>query len=287
MKDQAEQLRNRLKIRDTPAAGKTIAIASGKGGVGKSNFTINFALQLVQLNKKVLIFDLDIGMGNIDILLGVSPRYSIVDLFTKDLTIHDIIELGPNNLSYIAGGAGLANLFQLDESKFEYFQSQFSQLAIAYDYILFDMGAGVSADGLSFISAADEAVVVTTPEPTSITDGYSMIKHLVTKDKNLPIYLLLNRALNVHSGQKAFQRLEKVAEHFLTKTIHSLGVIPEDRSVMQAVAKQIPFCINSPKSKASAAVAGIAKRYVADRIEEKERKESSFLTKLKRFVLER
>ncbi|UOR12711.1 MinD/ParA family protein [Halobacillus amylolyticus] len=283
MADQAEQLRSRLIRMDMPKA-KTMAIASGKGGVGKTNFTINFALKLIEQGKKVLIFDLDIGMGNVDILLGVTPKYSIVHLFQERKDIRDIIESGPNNLAYIAGSSGLTTLFQLDNNSFRYFQQAFEQLTTEYDFILFDMGAGVTEESLHFITSADEAIVVTTAEPTSITDAYAMIKHLIRHDPALPIHVLINRALSDQAGLSTFRRLEAAVEKFLNKQLSNLGVVPDDRAVLKAVTNQLPFVLAQPKSQASRAVGQIAAQYLALKRPNNEKAES-FISKLKRFVL--
>src|SRR5699024_7948467 len=135
--------------------------------------------------KRVLIFDLDIGMGNIDILLGQQSKYTILDLFKDFIPIHDMIEAGPKGLSYIAGGSGLNDLLELDEEKLNYFFSQYELLTERYDYIFFDLGAGITKNSLSFILSSDECFLITTPEPTSIADAYSMIKHIVRKNNNL------------------------------------------------------------------------------------------------------
>ncbi|REJ09529.1 MinD/ParA family protein [Halobacillus trueperi] len=285
MKDQAEVLRRRIQGMEGEKQAKTIAIASGKGGVGKSNFCINFALQLMRNDKKVLIFDLDIGMGNIDILMGKSPRRTFVDLFREEMSIRDIVELGPESLSYIAGGSGLSHIFELDQAKFAYFQSEFEELTKSFDYILFDMGAGVTQDSLHFISSAHEAIVVTTPEPTSLTDGYAMIKHLVHNDKSLPIKILVNRSLNEKNGRATFDRLSLVVNRFLEAEVALLGVLPDDRSVLEAVNKQRPFVIDRPKSKVSRSL----EEMVRDYLNESHSQESplSFVDKLKRFVFER
>ncbi|MBN9652866.1 MinD/ParA family protein [Halobacillus sp. GSS1] len=286
MKDQAEILRMRMQEMGGNKQAKTIAVASGKGGVGKSNFCINFALQLMRKGRKVLIFDLDIGMGNIDILMGKSPKRTFVDLFKEDISIQDIIERGPESLPYIAGGSGLTRIFELDDSKFNYFQNEFEQLIKSFDYILFDMGAGATQDSLHFISSAHEVIVVTTPEPTSITDGYAMIKHLVHKDNRLPIKILVNRSLNEKSGRETFERLAVVVKRFLASEVALLGVLPDDRSVLEAVNKQRPFVIDRPKSRVSRSLEELVLGYLNES-RTQAASSFSFVDKLKRFVFER
>lgn len=286
MKDQAEILRMRMQEKEGNKQAKTIAVASGKGGVGKSNFCVNFALQLMRKGRKVLIFDLDIGMGNIDILMGKSPKRTFVDLFKEDISIQDIIERGPESLPYIAGGSGLTRIFELDDAKFNYFQNEFEQLIKSFDYILFDMGAGATQDSLHFISSAHEVIVVTTPEPTSITDGYAMIKHLVHKDNRLPIKILVNRSLNEKSGRETFERLALVVKRFLASEVALLGVLPDDRSVLEAVNKQRPFVIDKPKSRVSRSLEELVLGYLNESRTQAS-SSFSFVDKLRRFVFER
>ncbi|MFD2925542.1 MinD/ParA family protein [Halobacillus naozhouensis] len=285
MADQAEQLRSRLLHKMKPSRASIIAIASGKGGVGKTNFTINFALKLIEEGKKVLIFDLDIGMGNVDILLGVTPRYSVVDLLQYQASLDNIVEFGPKNLAYIAGGSGLSTLYQMSESGFHYFQQAFEQLADEYDMILFDMGVGATEDSLNFISSADEAVIVTTPEPTSITDAYAMIKHLKKRNHALPVHLLVNRTLSERSGLETFLRLEATVKKFIGMELLHLGSIPDDRSVVKAVINQLPFVLEEPRCQASRAVGKITEQYLAAKGLLNERKTENFLSKLKRLVV--
>ncbi|GAE91608.1 flagellar synthesis regulator FleN [Gracilibacillus boraciitolerans JCM 21714] len=164
MSDQAARLRQKITGLNSQYHAKTIAIVSGKGGVGKSNIALNFSLALANEGKKVLLFDLDIGMGNIDILLGKSSRYSIINMFENNLSIYDIIESGPNSLSYIAGGSGQDHIFYLDEERVNFFIEQLELLLTKYDYIIFDMGAGVTRETIHYILAVDECMLVTTPE---------------------------------------------------------------------------------------------------------------------------
>ncbi|MCP3026103.1 MinD/ParA family protein [Halobacillus sp. A5] len=284
MSDQAEKLRSRLLNRRNVIPAKTIAVASGKGGVGKSNFTINFALKLIEYNKKVLIIDFDIGMGNVDILLGVSPHRSIVDLFSGSTSIGQIVEQGPGGLEYISGGSGLSEIFTLNNERADYFFKQFNELINTYDFILFDMGAGVSRDSLYFMASADEVIIVTTAEPTSITDAYGVIKHLVSYDSRLPIKVLLNRTLTKESGGVTFERLEQAALKFIKKKITFLGSLPDDHKVMKSVLAQVPFVTAEPDSKAAKAVQTITQRYLHLPVAPSNK---SFLSKLKSFVKER
>jgi len=285
--DQASKLRQTMRSRRANRQAKTIAVVSGKGGVGKTNFTINFALKLMEQKKSVLIMDLDIGMGNVDILLGTQSRYSIVEMYEKELSIHDIIESGPNSLSYIAAGSGLSEVFNFDEAKLNYFSEQFSDIVANYDFILFDMGAGATDQSLSYVLAADECIVVTTPEPTAMMDAYAMIKHIHQKNQLLPFYLLINRTDSIEEGKKIIDKLKKVADYFLTKEILTLGILPYDKRVSQAVVAQVPFVLHDPRSQASRAIDQIVRQYLTDAIDVDKKAPSSFMTKLKKFIKER
>ncbi|MBU5594977.1 MinD/ParA family protein [Amphibacillus sp. MSJ-3] len=281
--DQASSLRRKMEqINNSKKHAKTISVVSGKGGVGKSNFTLNFALKLSEQKKSVLIIDLDIGMGNIDILLGLQAKYSIVQMYENSLSIQDIIEEGPNSISYIAAGSGLSKIFTMNEAMLNYFLDEFSTITSDFDYIFFDMGAGASDDSLSFILATDECIVVTTPEPTAMMDAYAMIKHIHQKNPNLPFYLLINRASSIEEGKRVIQKLQKVSEHFLAKSITALGVLPYDKKVAKAVIAQVPFTLYDPQALASRTIAQLVNQYLTNTINIDKKAPSSFISKLKR-----
>src|SRR5690625_2471925 len=249
MNDQASALRNQLNHKQKA---RTIAIVSGKGGVGKSNTALNFAIKLLEANKKVLLIYLDIGMGNIDILIGNSSSYSLVDLFSKSMTFHDIIETGPKGLSYVAGGNSFDELIVLSDEHVNYFHHQFEWVQTNYDYIIFDLGAGATKTSLSFVLAADECFVVMTPEPPAITDAYSMIKHIIIQKEDLPISIILNRAKDVKSRRQTVKRFTNVVKKFLETEIKTMGTLPEDKIVLDAVVRQTPYVLlnnNAPISK--------------------------------------
>lgn len=288
MNDQAKNLRQMLHMAsETKKDTKVVAVVSGKGGVGKSNFSLNFAIELTKVGKKVILFDLDIGMANVDILMGVSSKFTVVDMIEKELAIWDIIEEGPEQLSFIAGGTGFSSMFHLNPRKLSRFLQQLELISGKYDYILFDMGAGVSKDSLHFILSANEIVVVSTPEPTSITDAYAMVKYIQLKDQAIPIKVLINRAESLSEGNRTFENLKLVTNQFLQKEISLLGIIPNDPIVLKAVKAQRPFVLYSPSCKPSQAI----KEIVADFIGIKREKETTppfatFLRKMKSYFSE-
>ncbi|MFF2482632.1 MinD/ParA family protein [Paenibacillus sp. NPDC058071] len=262
MNDQAEALRNLVKQSGNSRATRIVTVTSGKGGVGKSNFSLNFALSLQRLGQKVLLFDADIGMANIDVLLGVSSPYHLYHLLKLDKTIWDIIQLGPNGLHFIAGGSGFNDLLDLSDEELHKFMDQIGKLHGMYDVILFDTGAGLSKETARFIAAAQEAIVVTTPEPTSITDAYALIKMVKGMGIDASFKLVVNRAVDRKEGKQTIDKIAMVAQRFLHSELPSLGIVPDDPNVSKAVKRQVPFTIAYPGTDAARAIEDIAKRYL-------------------------
>ncbi|GAE43672.1 MinD/ParA family protein [Mesobacillus boroniphilus] len=223
MNDQAEKLRNRLKM-DTPVKeAKTLAVVSGKGGVGKSNFSLNFSISLAQKGFKVLLFDLDIGMGNIEILMGKNSSLSIADFLSGKSSMEEVIFQGPHGVEYISGGTGLSQLVRMDRDSVEYFTSSLSEVLRKYDYLIFDMGAGLNEETLSILLSVNEIFVITTTEPTSLMDAYATMKYIHLADSESPFYLVVNRAGSAKEGNDTMTRLEDVLVKFLGRTLPSLG----------------------------------------------------------------
>ncbi|CAH1203225.1 Flagellum site-determining protein YlxH [Paenibacillus allorhizoplanae] len=264
MKDQAEGLRNLVQTQGDKGTRTTriITVTSGKGGVGKSNFTLNFALSLQSLGYKVLVFDADIGLANIDVLMGVSSTYSLYHLLKKDKTIWEIIQKGSNDLEFIAGGSGFNDLLRLTEEELDYFAEQVMQLNGYVDFIIFDTGAGLSKETLKFILAAEEAIVVTTPEPTSITDAYAIIKMVNSMGHDVSFKLVINRVTDAREGKQTADKISLVAKQFLNIHIPTLGFVDDDPVVSKAVKRQIPFSIAFPYSTATKSIKTLTDNYI-------------------------
>lgn len=282
MNDQAKQLRSIVSKGNKQA--KTIAVVSGKGGVGKSNTALNFSLELQRRGKKVLLIDLDVGMGNINILLGTNADKSIAHLFNDFIPLHGIMELGPLGLSYVAGGSSLDELIHLDEEKLNFFYKEYEKALYLFDYILFDLGAGASKSSIAFILAADECMVVTTPEPTSITDAYSMIKHIVSKKSDLPLFVLMNRCEDIREGEKMLIKFKQLVANFLEYDIKKTGMLPNDKTVQQAVIRQKPYLLYDSDAPVSVAMREIAENYLIKSNELNELKPLTFVQRLKRLL---
>ncbi|AIQ64434.1 cobyrinic acid a,c-diamide synthase [Paenibacillus stellifer] len=267
--DQAQSLRelaagqNRKLSEGKTDSARIITVCSGKGGVGKSNFTLNFALTLKSLGKKVLLFDADIGMANLDVLMGVSPKYNLYHLLGREAPIEEIIQLGPDHLPFIAGGSGMEELFSLSDRDLDYFSSQISDIADEMDYILFDTGAGLSKETMKFIVSADECFVVTTPEPTAITDAYALMKVVHNSHPQVEFRLIVNQASDIREANATSDKIRMAAKRFLQMDINYLGYISSDVHVVQAVKKQVPFSMAYPQSAASKDVHRLAMKYLS------------------------
>lgn len=263
MNDQAENLRRLVEPTETREA-KVIAVVSGKGGVGKSNVSLNFAISLAQRGKKVAVLDLDIGMANLDILMGLTPDHHIMDLLDSQMSIWDIIEVGPYGIAYIAGGSGFSKFVELDEERMQRFFSQLEMIGSHYDYIILDMGAGASKGSIQFVLAADDVFVVTTPEPPAMTDAYAMVKYIFLHEEEKPLYLIVNRAESEKEGNRTLESFKRVAQQFLQKDLSLLGFIPSDKIVQKAVKAQTPFVVMDKEAKASKAMFQLTSSYIGD-----------------------
>lgn len=262
--DQAHQLRqlsNSLVSQERNS--RVVTIASGKGGVGKSNFTLSFALSLMELGKKVVVIDLDIGMANLDILMGSTPKHHLWDMIRERKSIWSVLEKGPSGLEYIAGGSGFQQLLQLQTEERQYFFQELEKLHGYTDIILIDTGAGLTVESQQCHLSADEIILLTTPEPTSIADAYSVVKILHSQSPELSFQLVVNRVSRQKEGIEVASKFKLAVQSFLKKEIKIFGAIPDDAAVMQAVLKQVPFYIAFPRSTASLALRNLAERFVA------------------------
>ncbi len=283
MRDQAETLRLKM-MRQQGELGRAIAVVSGKGGVGKSNFTMNFAITLAQKGKRVAIVDMDIGMGNIHILIGKNASYSLKDYLEGNKLLDEVIFEGPYDLKYISGGSGMTSVLDWSQSMFERLIHAFEQLQKNYDYILFDMGAGATNWSLDLLTSIDEIIVISTAEPTSITDAYSMMKYIHVRDPEKEFYILCNRAFSKEEGIETNERLKITMKRFLDKEITILGSLPEDPVVRKAVREQAPFSLAYPDALISKTLQLIVVRFMEHRAEEihaHEQTAKKFLSKLR------
>lgn len=272
--DQAEQLRNIIKaknqLHEKPAA-RVITVTSGKGGVGKSNTAINLAVQFKKEGKKVIILDADFGLANIEIMFGAVPKFHFGDLIDKGKNIKDIITWGPMEIGFISGGSGISGLANMDKDSLNYIIQNLRELDTIADVILIDTGAGISDTVMEFLVASGEILLVTTPEPTSITDSYSLVKALYMHPQfskaDTQVKVIANRVEKEAEGPVLFEKLRLVVDSFLEVPISYLGAVPQDSQLVNAVMQQMPVSIQNPKAKSA-----LAYERIAERLLEKEEK---------------
>ena len=261
--DQAEQLRKLVKKNSQPRSiARVITVTSGKGGVGKSSISVNLAIQLSRMGKKVVIFDADFGLANIEIMLGIRPQYNLADLMFRGKNLQDIITEGPDKIGFISGGSGIQELTRLSREQIIYLTQKLFQLDKLADIIIIDTGAGIADSVLEFVAASSEVILVATPEPTSITDAYALLKTLNKKSEfsvdNTNICMLANRISSEADGKELYEKLKVVADKFLQIPLTYLGGVPQDDNVSKAVIQQKPVTQLYPNSDASKAIVRIA-----------------------------
>lgn len=264
--DQAANLRRLVleKNVDAPSTTRTIVISSGKGGVGKTSLSVSLAIALAEDGKSVTLVDADLGLANINVILGIIPKYNLYHVIKGKKKLKDIIIEVPEGIKIIAGASGFHQLANLDAKQRDEFISSIGELAND-DYMIVDTGAGISQNVLSFIMAADEVIVVTTPEPTAITDAYGIIKAIASQSTEKHIKLIVNKAQSVAEGKRVAQRVINIAGQFLNIKVEDLGFVYEDICVPKSVRNQKPFYVSYPKSRASGCV-----KVIADRINNKQ-----------------
>lgn len=261
--DQAEQLRNVIKMNPAPRPiARVITVTSGKGGVGKSNTSINLACQFKKMGHRVIILDADFGLANIEIMFGTVPKHNFCDLIYQGKSITDIITWGPMDIGFISGGSGIAGLSNLSSDYLNYIIQNLVQLDAIADIIIIDTGAGISDAVLEFLVASGEILVVATPEPTSITDSYSLLKalnrHPRFSREESQIKVIANKVSGEAEGEAMYNKLSTVVSRYLKLPISYLGAIPHDWRLEEAVMQQTPVSLQSPNSKSAQAFEKIA-----------------------------
>lgn len=262
--DQAQQLRNLVKANNSQSRplARVITVTSGKGGVGKSNTAINLAIQFKRMGQRVIILDADFGLANIEIMFGTVPKHNLCDLIYQGKNITEIITWGPGEVGFISGGSGIAGLSNLSRDYLVYIIQNLAQLDAIADVIIVDTGAGISDAVLEFLVASGEILLVTTPEPTSITDSYSLLKalnrHSRFSQEQSKIKVIANKVERPEEGMALFNKLNMVVQRYLKLPISYLGAIPQDDKLVQAVMQQTPVSLSNPTSKSAKAYEMIA-----------------------------
>ncbi len=254
IKDQASGLRNLSRTKPV----KVIAVTAGKGGVGKSNVSVNLAVALAQLNKSVMLLDADLGLANVDIMLGLHTKYNLSHVIQGICHLSDIILQGPNGIRVIPAASGTEFMTQLTPSEHAGIIDAFNELTDDLDYMIIDTAAGISDTVLSFARSSQELIVVVCDEPTSLTDAYALIKVMSKRYEWTHFHILANMVRNLKDGRDLFNKLFRVSEQFLDVHLNYLGAIPFDENVHKAVKKQKPVLIAYPDSPATASLKELA-----------------------------
>lgn len=257
MMDQAQNLRNIVKkntvVKENEKKSRIITVTSGKGGVGKTSVSINLAIQFRLQGKSVIIFDADFGLANIEVMFGAIPKYNLSDLIYRGKDLNDIIMKGPMDIGFISGGSGISGFGDLTKDQLTYLVYKIKELESMADIIIIDTGAGISSAVMDFVVASNEVILVTTPEPTSITDSYSLLKALNKRDdfdRSLNhIKIVANRVKSYEEGVNLYNKLNVVVSKFLNFNIEFLGIIENDENMSKAVIQQKPISMAYPNSK--------------------------------------
>lgn len=271
MHDQARVLRGLMERQGepapiegeaSPAATQTIAVTSGKGGVGKSCIALNLAIALQRMGRSVCLLDLNFGLGNIDLLCGLNGYWNFAHVLSGARTIAEIILEGPAGLHVVPGASGLLDLLDGSPGVHREIIAQLDRLERAHDYLVLDTGTGMHRAVRQLVSAADTVLVVTTPEPTAIADAYATLKALTTGFVSGLPHVLVNQADSPEQAREIIARVQQTARTFLSVTVASAGFIPRDPAVAQAVHERRPFVEQLPRRPASRAIEQLARRVV-------------------------
>lgn len=264
--DQAENLRNVIKANNIRTIEKTkvITITSGKGGVGKSNMAVNLAVQFTKLGKKVIILDADFGLANVEVMFGTIPNYNLSDVIFNGMSIRDIITTGPMGIGFISGGSGVVGLNNLNREQIAFLVHNLSLLNDLCDILIIDTGAGVSDQVLEFVLASPEVILVSTPEPSSLTDSYSLMKAMYKSPKfqknGTNVHLVANKVMSEAEGKAVYSKLRSVIQKFLGGDLDYLGYISYDVQLEKAVRNQKVVSNEYPTSKAAKCFEQVANR---------------------------
>lgn len=260
MNDQAKALKRLVSRQSVTKKGnlRVIAVTSGKGGVGKTNFSVNLGMALIDFGYRVILMDGDLGLANVDIACGITPRYTLEHLLNGEKTLEEILVYGPKGIGVLPGGSGVQDLANIERDRLGDVLRNLGRLESLADIIIIDTGAGLGHTVLNFLKAADDIILITTPEPTALTDAYGLLKTLRTDDQAVFVNVVVNRVQREADARATFERLESAVRRFLNGSLNLLGWVYEDPMVGKAVMKQEPLGISYPESAAYQCIQWIA-----------------------------
>lgn len=249
-------------MRNQREGARFITVTSGKGGVGKSSFTLNFAIALSRKHYRVLVIDADFGLANIDLMSSLTPVYDLTAVLRRHKKLRDIIMEGPAGIGVVSGGSGVSELIRMNEFQLERIMNELIQLDDVADVILFDTGAGINSNILRLLRSSNDVILVTTPEPTAVMDAYALLKSVNTMEHACRIRLVVNKAESSQEADGTMNNLEKAASAYLGMQIERLGAIPRDPAAVKAVKEQSPLMLAYPDSPSAQAVSAIARKFM-------------------------
>lgn len=262
--DQATKLRQMMQSEHEMKHARVIAVTSGKGGVGKTSMSVNLAIEISKMGKSVVVFDADFGLANVEVMLGIRPKFNLLDLIHNKKDIAEIITKGPNGIGFISGGSGVSELAELDNNSIKLLISELVKLDDMYDVVIIDTGAGITDSVMEFVMVSPEVLLVVTPEPTSITDAYSLLKVLRKNNTFNPLYktihVISNRVESDSEGVEIYNKMNTVSTKFLNTKLQYLGSVMQDRNASMAIIEQKPVVMAYPNTQASRGIGLLAKK---------------------------
>jgi len=237
---------------------RTFAVTSGKGGVGKTNVSANLSIAFAAKHQRVVTFDADIGLANLDVVLGTKSQYKLQHVLAREKTLQEVLEPGPGGIRYVAGGSGIESLVRMDGPDGEQFLMDLEQLENETDILLFDTGAGIDENVMTFLAAADEVLLVTTPDPASMTDAYATAKALLSRKPMASIKVIMNMVEDEAQARAIFAKLTSISQQFLGRPLSYGGSIRLDPKATVHIRQRRPFILADPDLAASKDVKAIA-----------------------------
>ena len=242
MADQAQKLR---ELVETKRGVRVVSVSSGKGGVGKSFFSVNLAVALSRSNIRTLVVDADFGLANVDVMLGVSSKYNLSHFLSGEKELSEIIQLGHHGVHFISGGSGVKDLLEMNEQQVETLLKGMKNLDMQFDFIIIDTGAGVNENVMQMALAASESIIITSTEPTAILDAYAFVKMIYKRNSTLPIHIVVNKYENEKEAKRVLDGFLEFVGRNLGKNLNPLGLVMYDQAVTHSIKRQIPIVVGS------------------------------------------